>query len=117
MKGFLDIILQFCDIMEDSKKYQLRDLIEKIGKADEMVKLHSKNPSKFMRSQYEAKKEKLLSYLIDELADAKVRSPYSFKLIYMAIQKYYPQLMKIKTTNKMNIDFKDLKDLEAVLAA
>ncbi len=107
--------------MKVSKKYQLQDLIEKIDKVDEMVKLHAKNPSKFMLEQYEAKKEKLLGYLIDELVDSKMRSPYSFKLVLMALQKYYPKLMKEKgykkKANGPSPVKEQLKELEAVLAA
>lgn len=55
-------------MVTESKKYQLQDLIEKIGEVDKMVKIHSSNPSKFMLEQYKAKKEKLLGYLIDELS-------------------------------------------------
>jgi ribosomal protein S15P/S13E len=103
--------------MKESKKYQLQDLIEKIDKVDEMIRLHSKNPSKFMLEQYEAKKEKLLSYLIDELVDSKMRSPYSFKLVFMALQKYYPALMTENFVKKADGSSKELKELEAVLAA
>jgi hypothetical protein len=101
----------------ESKKYQLQDLIEKIEEVDKMVKLHASNPSKFMRQQYETKKEKLLGYLIDELLDAKVRSPYSFRLIVLALIKFYPETTqpKSKAITK-DKHYKELKGLEAVLA-
>jgi hypothetical protein len=104
-------------MLTQSKKYQLQDLIEKIEQVDKMVKLHASNPSKFMLEQYEAKKEKLLGYLIDELADAKLRSPYSFRLIILALMKFYPELTKPK--NKAILQdkhYNELKGLEAVLA-
>jgi hypothetical protein len=104
-------------MLKDSKKHEIQNLIDKIDKVDEMVKLHAKNPSKFMLEQYEAKKEKLLGYLIDELVDSKMRSPYSFKLIFMALQKYYPELMKLGKKQADRIRYKELKDIEAVLAA
>lgn len=100
-------------MMKESKKYELQDLIEKIEKVDEMIKIHKSNPSKFMLNQYEAKKEKLLAYLIDELMDSKVRSAYSFKLIMMALTKFYPGLASKPFKNK---EYPNLKDLEAVLA-
>ena len=100
--------------MNESKKYQLQDLIEKIDRVDRMIKLHATNPSKFMLSQYEAKKEKLLSYLIDELVDAKLRSPYSFRIIMLALTKYYPQLQKNKVQIK-DRHYNELKELELVL--
>jgi ribosomal protein S15P/S13E len=103
-------------MLKGSKKYQLQDLIEKIEEADKMIKAHSKNSSKLMLEQYEAKKQKLLGYLIDELVDAKVRSPYSFKLIYMALHKFYPKLMKSEYKETAGTS-KELKSLEAVLAA
>ncbi len=107
--------------MSESKKYQLQDLIERIEKVDKMLKLHSANPSTFMTKQYEAKKLKLLGYLIDELADAKLRSPYSFRLIGLALKKYYPIQSKAgkkkPAKTKLNKRDKELQALESVLAA
>jgi hypothetical protein len=113
LKVFWKLFINFVYTMKESKKYQLQDLIEKIEKVDEMVKVHASNPSKFMLEQYEAKKEKLLGYLIDELVDAKIRSPYSFKLIILALIKFYPELMSPK--NKKDKHYDELKDLEEVL--
>lgn len=102
--------------MNESKKHQLQDLIEKINRVDKMIQLHSSNPSDFMIKQYNAKKEKLLGYLIDELVDAKVRSPYSFKLILLALNRFYPDLMKLGSKqNPEEIRHKELRDLEPVL--
>ena len=109
--------------MSAAKKYQLQDLIERIERVDNMLKLHSSNPSKFMLEQYEAKKIKLLGYLIDELVDAKLRSAYSFRLIAMALAKFYPEFKKenkSKSANSKlakNKNYKELKALETVLAA
>ncbi len=106
-------------MIKDIKKYQLQDLIEKIGEVDKMIKFHSSNPSKFMLEQYEAKKEKLLGYLIDELVDAKLRSQYSFRIILLALIKFYPQLGKANSHtifNKKDKHYGELKNLEAVLA-
>ncbi len=101
--------------MQESKKHQLHDLIEKIDRVDQLIKFHSSNPSSFMSEQYESKKEKLLSYLIDELVDSKIRSPHSFRLIFMALLKYYPEISdensNLRKTNS------SLNDLEAVLIA
>ena len=100
----------------ESKIYQLQDLVEKIERVDKMVKLHSDNPSKFMLNQYKAKKEKLLGYLIDELVDTKLRSPYSFRLISLALNKFYPEL---ESTNNQNLitdkHYQELMNLEAIL--
>lgn len=100
--------------MKESKKYQLQDLIDKIDQVEKMIKLHSNNPSKFMLEQYEAKKEKLLGYLIDELIDAKVRSPYSFRLIVLALRKYYPEILETQDQNSLAKDkhYKELMPLE-----
>jgi hypothetical protein len=104
--------------MKEQKKYQLQDLIEKIERVDAMVKLHKKNPSKFMLEQYQAKKEKLLSYLIDELIDADIRSPYSFKLIVLALMKFYPELQLDKPAKgRIKNDNSELREIEKVLAA
>lgn len=97
--------------MTESKKRELQNLVQEIQKVDDMIKLHKSNPSKFMLEQYEAKKEKMLVYFIDELASAKPTSPYSFKLILLAIEKFYPDIDR-----KTQDEDADLKDLEAVLA-
>lgn len=70
-----------------------------------------------MKEQYEAKKEKLLGYLIDELIDAKIRSPYSFKIIILALMKFYPEL-KLPRSKKLLCDrhYDELKEIEQVLA-
>ncbi len=101
--------------MNEAKKHQLQDLIDKIERVDKMVKVHSSNPSKFMLEQYESKKEKLLSYLIDELVDARLRSPYSFRLVMLALIRYYPEVINAKKPMK-DKHYNELKDLEAVLA-
>ncbi len=105
-------------MLSDSKKYKLQDLVEKIEEVDKMVKIHSSNPSKFMLEQYEAKKEKLLGYLIDELIGSKLRSPYSFRIVALALNKFYPQLIKQKAKNTSltkDKHYSELKKLEAVL--
>lgn len=85
-----------------------------------MIKIHINNPSGFMLEQYQAKKEKLLSYLIEELTDAKVRSPYSFRLIMLALNKFYPDIqnkpVKLNLKKQDNINLDDLKELERALA-
>ncbi len=105
-------------MLSDLKKHKLEDLIGKIEEVDNMVKIHSSNPSKFMFQQYQAKKEKLLGYLIEELADAKLRSPYSFRIIALALIKFYPELFdgkEIKIALKKDKHYSELKNLEAVL--
>lgn len=102
--------------MKEQRKYQIQDLIEKIEKVDAMIKLHSSNPSKFMLDQYQAKKEKLLSYLIEELTDSSIRSPYSFRLIVLALKKFYPDI-QVKSAPAKKEHAKALKELEKLLAA
>lgn len=102
--------------MNDAKKYELQDLIEKLDQVDKMIAIHSSNPSKFMLEQYTAKKEKLLSYLIDELVDAKIRSAYSFKLIFLALSRFYPEVSKKDNRQLSKVkNYKELKGLESVL--
>jgi len=103
--------------MNGAKKYQLQDLIEKIDQVDKMITIHSSNPSKLMLEQYKAKKEKLLCYLIDELVDQKNRSPYSFRLILLALNKFYPDILNKNNRQLSKVkNYKELKELEAVLA-
>lgn len=109
--------------MKATKTYKLQDLIEQIEWVDKMIKSHKENPSPFMREQYEAEKEELLGQLIDELVASENRSTYSFKLILMAINKYYPQLIvsgktSVKKTAQWKSEdkhYKELRGLEGVL--
>jgi len=102
--------------MTEEKLYQLQDLVERINRLDKMIKIHSKNPSKFMLEQYMAKKEKLLGYLIDELVDARVRSAYSFRIISMALNRFYPNIATVDSRKLTKVkNYKELKGLESVL--
>lgn len=90
------------------------DLIDDIKKVNDMIEIHSSNPSNFMLDQYKAKKEKLMSYLIDELVEPSVRSPKSFSIISKLLGKFYPDLV-----NEAELDesHKELIQLEAALAS
>ena len=109
--------------MKDVKKYKLQDIVENLEKVDKMIQLNSSNPSKLMVEQYEYRKERLLSELIDELKDIHNLSKYSFQLIFLAINKYYPELIKSpssmgnKSSKKDKHYREELKELEAVLVA
>jgi len=66
-----------------------------------MILLHqSMDDSSFITSQYQAKKTKLVSQLIDELVSPSIRSEQSFSLIQLIIGKYYPSMSK----NKIHYD-------------
>lgn len=63
--------------MREIELYKLLDLIEEIKKLEELIKLHkSSDDSDFMVSQYEAKKIKLTSELIDELISPEIDKFY-----------------------------------------
>lgn len=100
--------------MEDAKKYKLMDLIDDIKEVDAMIKLHSADRSAHMLEQYKYKKDKLISYLIDELVDPEIRSAKSMFIIKTVIEKFYPNLI---SEAQADLDHKELSDLEAVLAA
>jgi len=55
--------------MTSAQKYKLMDLIEDIKKVDRMISLHSSDSSAMMLEQYKYKKDKLISYLIDEFVE------------------------------------------------
>ena len=93
--------------------YRLMDLIEEIKNVDSMIKLHSSNATTFMLDQYKNKKEKLISYLIDELVEPDLRSPKSFSIIKKLLEKFYPNLNK---EAQEDYHHKELGDLEATLA-
>ena len=107
--------------MRMAQKYKIQDLADQIKEVDKMILLHSKNPSKLMYDQYEYRKERLLSELIEELISLKNLSKYSFQLIYLAINKYYPDIIhsteeKNKRQSKNKIPG-ELREIEAILAA
>ena len=83
--------------MKKADIYKLMDLIEEIKKVDAMILLHQDlDKSKFMVSQYEGRKTKLIGSLIDELVSPPVQSPQSFSLIKLIIEKYYPSNKNMK---------------------
>lgn len=99
-KVFLKLITKFFN-MREIELYKLLDLIEEIKKLEELIKLHkSSDDSDFMVSQYEAKKIKLTSELIDELVSPEIQSAQSFSLIHRIIDKFYPS----EDTNLINND-------------
>ncbi|MGB4401180.1 MAG: hypothetical protein WBJ10_17540 [Daejeonella sp.] len=92
--------------MKKADIYKLMDLIEEIKKVDAMILLHQDlDKSKFMVSQYEGRKTKLMGSLIDELISPTVQSPQSFSLIKQVIEKYYPAN---KTRSKDDVDIEKL---------
>ena len=99
--------------MDDVKKYRLMDLIDDIKEVDAMIKLHSADASAMMHEQYKYKKDKLVSYLIDELVNPEVRSSKSIFIIKILIEKFYPNLRK---EAQADIEHEDLNELEAILA-
>lgn len=98
--------------MDSVKKYKLMDLIDDIKEVDAMIKLHSADSSAMMLEQYKYKKDKLISYLIDELVEPELRSAKSMFIIKIIIDKFYPNL---KNEALADIEHKDLNELEAVL--
>jgi len=77
--------------MKPSQFYKLLDLVENIKKIDAMIKLHQEqDESDFMLNQYEARKDKFVSILIDELVAPSIRSARSIHTIKLVIDKYYP---------------------------
>jgi len=108
--------------MTAAQKYKIQDLIEQIEKVDKMILFHASNPSKTSLDQYEYMKKRFLNELIEELMKIQDISKYNFKLIYLAINKYYPELIqtatnKKKDSTKINKQLKELQELEAVLVA
>jgi len=77
--------------MRKEDLHKLMGLIEEAKKIDDIITLHkTMDNSSFMVSQYEAKKTKLISDLIDELVSPAIQSPQSFSLIKQIIIKFYP---------------------------
>jgi hypothetical protein len=99
--------------MKNAKKYRLMDLIDDIKNVEAMIKLHSTDTSAMMLEQYKYKKDKLISYLIDELVEPELRSAKSMLIIKIVIEKFYPNLKK---EAQADITHQDLNELESVLA-
>jgi hypothetical protein len=97
--------------MKKVEIYKLMDLIEDVKKLDELISLHYQlGNSDFMISQYEAKKNKLMGLLIDELASPPVQSTQSYLLIKMLLNKYYP----VKPEDQLIVD-SDISKLAAAI--
>ncbi len=98
--------------MDSAKKYKLMDLIDDIKAVDAMIKMHSTDHSVMMLDQYKYKKEKLISYLFNELNEPELRSAKSFFIMQMVIEKFYPN---IRSEAKADLSHQDLNELEAIL--
>ncbi len=98
--------------MENEKKYKLMDLIDDIKEVDKMIQIHTSDESAMMLEQYKYKKDKLVSYLIDELVGPELRSPKSMQIIKIVIEKFYPNL---DSDAKADLNHVDLNEIEAVL--
>jgi hypothetical protein len=97
-------------MLKESNIFKLMDLLEDLTKVNEMIQLHAKNPSDFMLMQYKSKRDKLLSYLIDELVKPDLRSAKSFALISKLLEKHYPDLTQ--EAKKVDESHKLLERLE-----
>lgn len=91
--------------MKESVVFKLMDLVEDIKSVNKMIDLHTDSSSDLMLIQYKAKRDKLMSYLIDELVKPEVRSPKSFAIISSLLEKLYPNLKteaeKVDQTHKL----------------
>lgn len=85
--------------MEPQKLKRLVDLVQKIKKVDEMILLHSNNPSPTMRDQYEAKKLELMNQVIEELVRPETRSSMGLSVLGVFISRFYPQNEYVLHTN------------------
>ena len=48
--------------MNKQKLYRILDLMEDLKQVDQLIALHTTNPSTFVLNQYISKKEKLIAY-------------------------------------------------------
>ncbi|RYD83001.1 MAG: hypothetical protein EOP53_02095 [Sphingobacteriales bacterium] len=99
--------------MKNARIFKLIDIVEDIKKTDAMIQLHENlDEGDFMMSQYLSKKEKLISYLIDELVSPALRSERSFSAVKLVLDTFYPDLSKKQSPKS---EGEDLSLLEAVL--
>lgn len=78
--------------MKNAQIFKLVDLIEDVKKIESIIQLHAEgSDSTLMKGQYEAKKAKLMSQIIDELIAPSVQSPQTIALIQQILSKFYPK--------------------------
>lgn len=75
--------------MTDNQIYKLMDLVEDIKNLDNIIQIHNQNSNdSLMLSQYQAKKIKLISFLITELNEKKETSLEGILIIKKILDKY-----------------------------
>ena len=95
--------------MKQAQFYKLLDIVEDIKKLDAMIKLHQEHDeSTLMLNQYEARKDKLIGVVIDELVSPSLRSARSIRTIRLIIDKYYPEREQKNNLSKTD-DFAKLE--------
>jgi hypothetical protein len=99
--------------MKPGEYYELLNLLEELKGVEKMIKLHLDDDSDFMRLQYVAKKEQLISRFIDRLVSPPLLSAHSIHTIKMVIDRFYGDEMK-KLDSKPAND--DLSRLESAFA-
>ena len=95
--------------MNKQKLYRILDLMEDLKQVDQLIALHTTNPSTFVLNQYISKKEKLIAYLIDALVDPSLRSPNSFSMIQQLLTRFYPNLPILPQNEVDSLDFRELQ--------
>ncbi|MEO8148280.1 MAG: hypothetical protein ABI723_11610 [Bacteroidia bacterium] len=96
------------------KGLKLSDIIAEIKKLDDMIVMHKKHTKdNLMSSQYEARKDKLFSELLYELASPRFRSQYSYTLAGQLINKFYKKNKVQVNPNDKN--FSELRELASLL--
>ncbi len=97
--------------MTDNKLYKLLDLIEEINAIQSLIELHKNDDSDFMLSQYNAKKLKLTSVLINELLSPSEKSTESMIVIKSVLDKFY------NSKESLNLDDDQSKRYERLLVS
>jgi hypothetical protein len=69
-------------------------LLDDIKGVDKMIQLHRDDESGFMSEQYKAKKEKLVSNLIDKLVSPPLMSARSMHTVQLVINRFYGDEMR-----------------------
>ncbi len=95
--------------MKQSQYNELLNLFEDIKGVDKMIQLHHSDKSGFMLDQYKAKKEKLVSAIIDQLASPPLVSARSIHTIRKVIDRFYGDEMRTMDRQKINDDLSKLE--------
>ena len=83
--------------MKNENLYRLMDVLDEIKQIDDLISKHlelTKSDSSFMIDQYEARKEQLLAYFINELNSSAEYRNFRLSIIKLTMERFYTKSNK-----------------------